>query len=282
MEHPRSTDMGRKNARLLTGLLRQDLSVSGLAQGTNTGSVGSSQGPFGQVVDQDSFRITTRDLMVVIVKYGPDGADGDVFTDDRYWAREVYYLQDAGSDDSDTADLWISTNQEAFWGVVRNTAENITLTHGLYELNTGDITTDTEILDVSSVVVRINQTDGYAPDQGNYIFPFVPGTASGFTPVLVKWNAGSDGDATHYASWTYDLYALTDTGFVTKLNTSGALQPTCGRCRTLMSEVTKALNGSVGNSYKDKTGAIKLFNCPEIYVQATCDDSFSSDYGVWT
>jgi hypothetical protein len=89
------------------------------------------------------------------------------------------------------------------------------------------------------------------------------GAADGFFAVLVKWNAGSDGNNTTYATWTYDLYALDDTGYTTPLNLSGALQPENSPARIAKWSVTKATDGTVGEAYYDAAGVIQLYTCRE-------------------
>lgn len=87
--------------------------------------------------------------------------------------------------------------------------------------------------------------------------------------VIVKWSGGgAAGDATSYASWSYDLYAKTDTGYVTKLNTT-ALQPTRSAARTQYGVITKAPDGSIGFSYRDATGALRLWDCQELRATPT-------------
>lgn len=92
--------------------------------------------------------------------------------------------------------------------------------------------------------------------------------ATGFFPVLVKWNAGSNGSSSAYASWTYDVYPLWDTGYVDKI--SSALQPTFGRCRTIKASVTKATDGSTGSAYIDKDGSFVLADVQELYGTNAC------------
>jgi hypothetical protein len=97
------------------------------------------------------------------------------------------------------------------------------------------------------------------------------GAADGFFAVLVKWNAGSDGNNTTYATWTYDLYATSDTGYVTPLNLSGALQPENSPARIAKWSVTKATDGTVGEAYYDAAGVIQLYTCREkIAGQINC------------
>jgi hypothetical protein len=88
-------------------------------------------------------------------------------------------------------------------------------------------------------------------------------------PVLVKWSAGSDGTSTTYATWTYNLYRLSDTAYTNAL-TDAAVQPTCGRCRSIKASVTKATDGSVGLAYIAADGTVALFDCPELYATTAC------------
>lgn len=81
---------------------------------------------------------------------------------------------------------------------------------------------------------------------------------SGFFPVLVKHN-GSDG-----AGPTYDVYALADTGYVTKLNLAGPLSPENSRARWNSGlTITAAPDGTTGEAYYATSGAIVLYNCKE-------------------
>lgn len=92
----------------------------------------------------------------------------------------------------------------------------------------------------------------------------------GVIPVLVKSNGGSDGTRDAYATWAYDLYAIGDTGYTTKLNTSGALQPLSSPARIAKWSVTKAADGSVGLALY-QSGAIVLYSCQEtVGTQANC------------
>jgi hypothetical protein len=94
--------------------------------------------------------------------------------------------------------------------------------------------------------------------------------------VLVKRNGGADGtwDNTAgtgtYATWGYDLYALDDTGFKTKLNKSGPLQPKCGRARVSVGPVVQAADGATGEAYMDAAGAWQLWDCPETRGAEKC------------
>ena len=88
-------------------------------------------------------------------------------------------------------------------------------------------------------------------------------------PCIVKWVAGSDGTSSAYATWTYNLYALTDTAYETEL-TAAPVQPTCGRARSIKASVTKATDGSVGLAYIDVDGNVALFDCAEFYTTTAC------------
>jgi hypothetical protein len=108
------------------------------------------------------------------------------------------------------------------------------------------------------------------PDgDGKTIYMIQSGGGVGFFPVLVKWNAGSDGDSTTYASWTYDLYALADTGYASALNGS-ALQPENSPARIVQGPVTKAGDGTVGQAYYATDGTIKLYSCCEKHGKVGC------------
>ena len=91
-------------------------------------------------------------------------------------------------------------------------------------------------------------------DPGRFLFP-----------VLVKSNGGSDGTSSTRATWAYDLYALGDTTYQTKLNTTGgARQPKNSPARIQFGSVTKASDGSDAMGYYDKDGAIQLWSCQEV------------------
>jgi hypothetical protein len=108
---------------------------------------------------------------------------------------------------------------------------------------------------------------GYAPD-GRYIVA-VSGGSGGLIPVLVVWSAGSDGNSTTYATWTYNIYRLADTGHATAL-TAAAVQPLCSRARTIKASVMKATSDSIGSAFLDADGTYKLFDCNEVYAQTNC------------
>ena len=94
--------------------------------------------------------------------------------------------------------------------------------------------------------------------------------------VLVKSNGGSDGtydpstNTGTTASWAYDLYALGDTGYATKLNLSGAVQPTRSAARVTIGPVVKAADGTPGLAYYDASGAIQLWDCKETVATEAC------------
>jgi hypothetical protein len=88
--------------------------------------------------------------------------------------------------------------------------------------------------------------------------------------VIVKHNGGSAGTSTSACTLAYDLYLPTDTGNVTKLNKSGAIQPKCSRARIITATITAAPDNSVASAYYDETGTIQLFDCQEIVTQNNC------------
>jgi hypothetical protein len=103
-----------------------------------------------------------------------------------------------------------------------------------------------------------------------------PRDLPGLFPVIVKWSAGSDGtyskstNTGSFASWTYDLYPQNDTGYTTKLNKAGALQPKRSPARMFIGPVGKAPDGSVGLAYFDSTGAIALWDLQETRATEAC------------
>jgi hypothetical protein len=105
---------------------------------------------------------------------------------------------------------------------------------------------------------RHGTSEGDAPT-----YLIVGSDGGNFFPVLVKWNAGSDGNSTTYATWTYDLYPLGDTGYTLQLNSGGALQPENSPARIAMWSVSKAPDGTVGHAYFDASGNIQLYTCRE-------------------
>ena len=92
------------------------------------------------------------------------------------------------------------------------------------------------------------------------------------TFVLVKNNGGGAGTSTTTINATYDLYALSDTTYVTKLNTAGALSPAFNRAELSppTTPVATATDGSVGLAYYDASGAIQLWSCLETPTWKTC------------
>lgn len=101
---------------------------------------------------------------------------------------------------------------------------------------------------------------------GIQLFAVDTGKSGGY--ALVKSNGTSGGRP------TYDLYDLADIGFVTKLNNSGPLVPTCSRARwTATVTVTAASDGSVASIFYDTSDAIQLFDLPEFVVTGTCSSS---------
>lgn len=109
---------------------------------------------------------------------------------------------------------------------------------------------------------------GYAPD-GRFIVAVTDGKSQpSFFPVLVVWSGGSDGDATNYATWTYNIYALTDTAHATPL-TADAVQPENSPARIVYGPVTKAATDSVGQAYYAADGTVKLYTCAEKHGSCT-------------
>ncbi len=90
--------------------------------------------------------------------------------------------------------------------------------------------------------------------------------------VLVKNNGGGGGTSTTTINATYDLYALSDTSYTTKLNTAGALSPAFNRAELSppTTPVATATDGSVGLAYYDASGAIQLWSCLETPTWKTC------------
>ena len=83
--------------------------------------------------------------------------------------------------------------------------------------------------------------------------------------VRVKSN-GTDGGGLPL----YDLYALADTGYATKLNLSGAMAPLDSRARWQTDVIpTAAPDGSVGDAFYAVDGTIRLDTCPETLCTST-------------
>jgi hypothetical protein len=99
------------------------------------------------------------------------------------------------------------------------------------------------------------------------IFGSRPATNSTF-PVLVVWSAGSDGDAANYATWTYLIYALTDTSHLAALAASAA-QPENSPARIVKGPVIKAPVDSVGMAYTAADGTVHLYTCAEKHGSCT-------------
>jgi hypothetical protein len=107
--------------------------------------------------------------------------------------------------------------------------------------------------DIVQVMPRFTNTTS-----GETTMTLLAGSAKGALKVLVKAN----GDV---AAWpTYDLYDLSDTGFVTKLNQAGALSPLDSRIRWQSAlPPTAAPDGSVGDAFYAVDGTIRLDMCAE-------------------
>ena len=94
------------------------------------------------------------------------------------------------------------------------------------------------------------------------------GGAPGFFPVLVVWSAGSDGDATGYATWTYNIYANGDTAHATAL-TAAAVSPENSPARIVQGPVAKAVSDSIGQAYISADGTVHLYTCCEKHGTCT-------------
>jgi hypothetical protein len=81
-----------------------------------------------------------------------------------------------------------------------------------------------------------------------------PAAVVSYFPVNLVNNGGSNGTQTTATTYTYDLYALSDTGHTNKLNTSGAIGPQASRLGgKLIGPAT------IGQAYYDNSGAAKLW-----------------------
>lgn len=105
-------------------------------------------------------------------------------------------------------------------------------------------------------------------------YVFIPIGKGNVTPVLLKQNGGSDGSwPSTAATWSYDLYALSDIGYVTKLNLSGPIVPYASRAEAVNSSVTAAADGTVGFAYFKADGTIDLYLAKDFIVQNTCTET---------
>jgi hypothetical protein len=139
------------------------------------------------------------------------------------------------------------------------TADTRTISGGsLFELNDQQVATD------SYIFARWAGLD----ESGMSVFMCAKGGGDAFFPVLVVWSAGSDGDATNYATWTYNVYALADTGHATAL-TAAAVQPENSPARIVKGPVTKATTDSIGQAYYAADGTVHLYTCAEKHGSCT-------------
>lgn len=74
-------------------------------------------------------------------------------------------------------------------------------------------------------------------------------TAAGVLPCLVKFNSGTGGNSTTACTFTYDIFALTDTSLTTPLATN--LSPQHSPARINLVTVIVAMNGTYGTYFKD-------------------------------
>jgi hypothetical protein len=89
----------------------------------------------------------------------------------------------------------------------------------------------------------------------------------GFFPVLVSATAG--GSAGPPASYAYNVYRLTDTGYSSALSTS-ALSPTTSSPRINGESASVAATGSVGMAYIASNGSIALYSVLETPYVTNC------------
>lgn len=87
--------------------------------------------------------------------------------------------------------------------------------------------------------------------------------------VIVKWVGGSDGSASAYATWTYDLYWPHDTEYENKL-TDSPVEPENSRARYMEGKVEKAADGSMATAYRASDGTIKLYDVSEKRKKGSC------------
>lgn len=272
----------QKNRRVIADLVKglQSERSIGDVTGTNLGAIGVSRMPGGSFFDFTPPALGTYGFFGILVDTGPE-EEAD-YSDERYWIREIMVTQAAGEDADDNPGLRISTG--GIWAVASNLQEAAKGTHSLPVYAEDD---EIDLTDPNVTIVWVTQTEGVRsglsqdfPIQqdtltpGNTLYTFSV-IAGDFFPVRVKWVAGTNGDDSNYASWTYDIYHPKDEDLATKLNVT-AQQPECGRCRTLMSGVTKATNGSIGIAYRGVTGLAKLFDCQEVYEQEACEEDAPS------
>lgn len=193
------------------------------------------------------------------------------FTDARYWVQATVLLQ--GAADYQNA---INNNLSVTSTLVNPQLDASALTQWMVATNLQEIAAGTHMIQAGTNVY-VTVSYGVMPDAG--YFPYYQATFSFSVPsamkgaslkALIKANGGSDGTSSTYASWTYDVYALADTGYVKKLNTSGAVNPKCSRARIIIGPVTAATDGSVADCYYDTTGAVQIFDLQEFHGKQAC------------
>lgn len=197
----------------------------------------------GSAVFVDGIPTSPIPMLAIIQGTGPNGEVN--YTDPRYWVKFAYLSQGVGDNTTTKANPKISSDPD-----------NVTFT----ATNTMELSASTHSMTVGSVI-WVQQLSGRSPDGNTVMQWIVLGGAerpSGQVTVLVKAN-GNDG-----TNPKYDLYAQSDTGYVTKLNLAGALIPQCSRARFQTTvAVTVAVDGSVATAYYDTSEAIQLFDLQE-------------------
>lgn len=213
--------------------------------------------PGGIAITQSSGGAKLIQFTGTIADAGPTGQAN--LTTEVYWVKSLALVNPPVTTPTVALKTIDSTSFPSgyFWVPVTNLNETVSHSHSLAK---------GLIVSVFGVVVP----------GGTFYYMFQGG--AGFIPVLVKQNGGMDGAwPSTAATWTYDIYAISDTGLVTKLNSSGALNPTCSRARSMNSSTIQAANGSLAMAYYDASGAIQIFDLQEFLVQNTCDDSDGGD-----
>jgi hypothetical protein len=137
IDEPKGNIIGRTNAKLLRDLVKSVTSLqpnSPQYGSTNVGGLSVTNSPFGQIIDQDSFRLSDEKVLVALVEVGVDG--GSDYTDYRYWAREVVLVQ---SDEGESAEALPHIYDDGFYATVFNIGEMATGSH-LLQVTDGEVT----------------------------------------------------------------------------------------------------------------------------------------------
>ncbi len=111
----------------------------------------------------------------------------------------------------------------------------------------------------------------YENDCDYWIIPALAQIAiSGF--YLVKQNGGSAGSSTATISATYDIFALSDTGYTTALNGGTPLSPETNRAlfSPPTTPIAVAVTGSIGTACQDSAGTWHLKLVDETPTWKTC------------